>query len=141
MTDSSRIASIKVGDTLAGHEFNCDNIQLFFYNASLWNAHRIHYDYPYATEVEGYSGLVVAGPLMGDWLTQRVIDWLDDEGSLVSFEYTNRKAAYTGDALYFSGKVLEVEKPTGLVTLDLLISDTAGDVVTPGRATVRFADV
>ena len=27
------------------------------------NAHRIHYDHPYATEVEGYPGLLVHGPL------------------------------------------------------------------------------
>ena len=27
------------------------------------NAHRIHYDHPYATEVEGYPDLVVHGPL------------------------------------------------------------------------------
>ena len=45
-------------------QHNCDNIQLFLYNAALWNAHRIHFDYPYATEIEGYPGLVVHGPLL-----------------------------------------------------------------------------
>lgn len=29
-----------------------------------YNGHRIHYDYPYATAVEGYLGLVVRGPLL-----------------------------------------------------------------------------
>ena len=88
---------IEPEDLLPERQHNCDNVQLFFYNAVLWNAHRIHYDLPYATEVEGYSGLVVAGPLMGDWLTQTVLEWLDGEGELVSFEYSNRGAAYTGD--------------------------------------------
>ncbi|GIS02166.1 MAG: hypothetical protein CM15mP103_07170 [Gammaproteobacteria bacterium] len=50
--------------------------QQMLYNASLWNGHRIHFDMPYATEVEGYPGLVVAGPLMGDWLHQVVDEWL-----------------------------------------------------------------
>jgi 3-methylfumaryl-CoA hydratase len=42
------------------------------YNAALWNGHRIHFDEPYAREVEGYPGLVVHGPLtavMLAWLT------------------------------------------------------------------------
>src|SRR5262249_8614130 len=37
---------------------------LFRFSALTFNAHRIHYDHPYATEVEGYEGLVVHGPLM-----------------------------------------------------------------------------
>ncbi|WPC06232.1 transposase [Pseudomonas benzenivorans] len=36
---------------------------LFRYSAVTLNAHRIHYDWPYATETEGYPGLVVQGPL------------------------------------------------------------------------------
>jgi 3-methylfumaryl-CoA hydratase len=34
------------------------------FSAATANPHRIHYDWPYATTVEGYSGLVVHGPLM-----------------------------------------------------------------------------
>ncbi|MBH3337892.1 MaoC family dehydratase N-terminal domain-containing protein [Pseudomonas mendocina] len=36
---------------------------LFRYSAVTFNGHRIHYDWPYVTESEGYSGLVVHGPL------------------------------------------------------------------------------
>jgi 3-methylfumaryl-CoA hydratase len=45
-----------------------DAIQLFRYSALTFNGHRIHYDLPYATEVEGYAGLVVHGPLQATWL-------------------------------------------------------------------------
>ena len=69
-----KIESIKAGDVLPEREFKPDTVQSFLYNAALWNAHRIHYDYPYATEVEGYPGIVIAGPQMGDWLTQCVLD-------------------------------------------------------------------
>ncbi|WP_017591810.1 FAS1-like dehydratase domain-containing protein [Nocardiopsis potens] len=37
---------------------------LFRFSALTYNAHRIHYDHPYATGVEGYPGLVVHGPLL-----------------------------------------------------------------------------
>ena len=37
---------------------------LFRYSAVTFNTHRIHYDFPYATDVEGYPGLVVHGPLI-----------------------------------------------------------------------------
>ena len=38
-------------------------IDLFRFSAVTFNAHRIHYDLPYTTEVELYPGLVVHGPL------------------------------------------------------------------------------
>lgn len=37
---------------------------LFRYSAVTFNGHRIHYDWPYVTETEGYPGLVVHGPLI-----------------------------------------------------------------------------
>ena len=37
---------------------------LFRFSALTHNTHRIHYDAPYATGVEGYPGLVVHGPLL-----------------------------------------------------------------------------
>jgi len=41
-----------------------DSTTLFRFSAVTWNAHRIHYDWPYATGTEGYCGLVVHGPLL-----------------------------------------------------------------------------
>jgi 3-methylfumaryl-CoA hydratase len=40
-----------------------DAALLFRFSAVTYNAHRIHYDWPYATEVEEYPDLVVHGPL------------------------------------------------------------------------------
>lgn len=40
-----------------------DPVMLFRYSALTGNGHRIHYDHPYVTQVEGYPGLVVHGPL------------------------------------------------------------------------------
>jgi 3-methylfumaryl-CoA hydratase len=41
-----------------------DPTVLMRFSAATANAHRIHYDWPYATQVEGYPGLVVHGPLL-----------------------------------------------------------------------------
>ncbi len=41
-----------------------DPTYLARFSAATANGHRIHYDWPYATGVEGYPGLVVHGPLM-----------------------------------------------------------------------------
>ena len=44
-------------------EMAIDSTLLFRFSALTYNAHRIHYDRPYAIEQEGYPGLVVHGPL------------------------------------------------------------------------------
>jgi len=43
-------------------------VMLMRYSAITFNGHRIHYDHPYAREVEGYAGLVVHGPLQATLL-------------------------------------------------------------------------
>ena len=47
-----------------------DEVLLFRYSALTFNGHRIHYDRRYATEVEGYPGLVVHGPLTATLLLE-----------------------------------------------------------------------
>ncbi len=49
-------------------EIRPDEVLLFRYSALTFNGHRIHYDRPYATGVEGYPGLVVHGPLIATLL-------------------------------------------------------------------------
>jgi len=137
----ARIDDIKPGDVLPSLANKPDNVQLFLYNAALWNAHRIHFDLPYATEEEGYPGLVIAGPLMGDWLTQCVLGWLADDGRLTSIEYSNRQAAYIGETLTTSGEVVQVDPAAGTAEVKLAVINEAGEVITPGTATVRFGGV
>lgn len=47
-----------------GFELVPDPVLLFRFSALTANAHRIHYDVPYATGVEGYPGLLVHAPLL-----------------------------------------------------------------------------
>jgi 3-methylfumaryl-CoA hydratase len=49
-------------------EIHADPVMLFRYSALIFIAHRIHYDWRYVTEVEGYPGLLVHGPLIATLL-------------------------------------------------------------------------
>ena len=49
-------------------EIHPDPLLLFRYSAVTFNGHRIHYDQPYTTTVEGYPGLIVHGPLIATLL-------------------------------------------------------------------------
>jgi len=49
-----------------------DDVLLFRYSALTFNGHRIHYDRKYVTEVEGYPGLIVHGPLIATLLVDLV---------------------------------------------------------------------
>ena len=49
-------------------EIRPDDVLLFRYSALTFNGHRIHYDRRYVTEVEGYPGLIVHGPLIATLL-------------------------------------------------------------------------
>jgi 3-methylfumaryl-CoA hydratase len=55
-------------DAIWSREIVPDPVLLFRYSALTFNGHRIHYDRPYATQVEGYPGLVVHGPLLATLL-------------------------------------------------------------------------
>jgi 3-methylfumaryl-CoA hydratase len=56
------------GDPEWTREIRPDEVLLFRYSALTFNGHRIHYDRRYVTEVEGYPGLIVHGPLIATLL-------------------------------------------------------------------------
>ena len=128
--------SLHVGDALPERAHRATNVSLFLYNAAIWNAHRIHYDERYTTDVEKHPGVIIDGPLQGDWLTQVVLEWSAEDAQLIEFEYSNRRASMIGETLTAGGTVDAIEGD--LVTLKIFIRNDAGDITTPGRAVVRF---
>lgn len=134
-----RLSSLQPGDVLPERRRGCDIVQSFFYNAALWNAHRIHYEMQYAKQAEGYAGLVVPGPLLGDWLGQCAEDWAGDAGRVVTLRYSNRLAALVGEPLEIGGAVKAVDAAAREVELELWVKNAGGEVITPGTARVRFA--
>ncbi len=127
--------TLDIGQALPSRQYTPGTVQLFLYNAAIWNAHRIHYDLLYAQHQEGHPALLVDGPLQGDWLTQLLYDWMKDSDELLAFEYSNRRAAYVGDVLTAHGEIQAVEGER--ITLALQIVNQQGQATTVGRATVR----
>lgn len=72
---------------------------LFRYSALTFNTHRIHYDDPYAREVERYRGLVVHGPLIASLLLQLASRELG-ENALRSFSFRGLSPAIAGEPLH-----------------------------------------
>ncbi len=76
--------------------------QLFRYSALTFNAHRIHYDLPYATQVEGYLGLVVHGPLTATLLMQLAQSNMGGR-RLEAFSFRGVGPAFCGEGLTLAG--------------------------------------
>lgn len=72
---------------------------LFRYSALTFNTHRIHYDAPYAEEVERYRGLVVHGPLTASLLLQLAARELG-ENRLRTFQFRGLSPAIAGESLH-----------------------------------------
>lgn len=129
---------IEVGMNLPERRYEASNVSLFLYNAAVWNPHRIHYDETYTTQVEGHAGIVIDGPLQGDWLSQVVLNWIKDNGQLIEFEYSNRRASVLGEVLSAGGRITAINNRR--VECELWIKNDAGEVTTPGSAVVELND-
>jgi 3-methylfumaryl-CoA hydratase len=77
--------------------FSTDPSLLMRFSATTANAHRIHYDWPYATQVEGYPDLVVHGPLMSLALAE-VLRLDNRPGRVVRLTHRNKAPLFCGQA-------------------------------------------
>ena len=132
--------TVTIGTTLSERTHKPSTVSLFLYNAAIWNAHRIHFDETYTTQVEQHPGIVVDGPLQGDWLSQVAVEWLGNDGRLLRLEYSNRRAAYLGETLRAGGKVVKVNESDQTVTLELYLKNANDEIIAPGRAIVQLRD-
>jgi 3-methylfumaryl-CoA hydratase len=74
--------------------FRTDPTKLMRFSSASGNGHRIHYDWPYATGVEGYPALVVHGPLMTLALAEVVR--LEAGAPVRSVTHRNRRPLFCG---------------------------------------------
>ena len=79
-----------------------DEALLFRFSALTSNAHRIHYDHPYTTSVEGYPGLVVHGPLLAVYMAHLA---RANGKPLSQFEFRLQAPVILGDAFRAEGSV------------------------------------
>jgi itaconate CoA-transferase len=82
--------------------FRAGPVALQRFSAATSNPHRIHYDYPYVTAVEGYPGLVVHGPLL--LLSLLELIRLDRPGAVVTaVSFQARSPVFAGEAVELAG--------------------------------------
>jgi 3-methylfumaryl-CoA hydratase len=72
-------------------------VDLFRFSAATFNAHRIHYDLPYAEAVEHYPGLVVHGPLVAARLFARARAAC--AGSVAAFDFRLHAPLFVGQPI------------------------------------------
>lgn len=101
--------------------FPMSEVLLFRYSAVTFNPHRIHYDNKYVTEVEGYPGLIVHGPLQATLLMGFARDSLGK--SLKKFTFRGLSPMFGGPAFDIFG----VKGEDGSLSLEAV---TVGDVAT-----------
>jgi 3-methylfumaryl-CoA hydratase len=80
-----------------------DEALLFRFSALTSNAHRIHYDRPYATGVEGHPGLVVHGPLLALLLLE-VVRRAEPDRSVTSATHRLVRPAHAGAPVRVAGR-------------------------------------
>lgn len=79
---------------------------LFRYSAVTFNGHRIHYDWPYVTETEGYAGLVVHGPLIAT-LNLRAFCRANPQTHLRRFAYRGLRPLVAPEPFEVGGRIDE----------------------------------
>ncbi len=115
------------GDWDLSWDLEIDPTLLFRFSALTYNAHRIHYDRAYATEVEGYPGLVVHGPLQAVALAELCRRHV--ERPLVAFEFRAGRPVFDHGPLRIRGRV-EGD------TVHLCTFDLGGNVAVQADATL-----
>ena len=119
------------GDASWRREIVADDVLLFRYSALTFNGHRIHYDRRYVTEVEGYPGLIVHGPLIATLL----LDLLRREqpgAQLASFDFKAVRPTFDLHPFHVNGQPQADAK-----SIRLWASDHEGWLTMDATATLR----
>ncbi len=107
-----------------------DPVLLFRYSALTFNGHRIHYDQPYVTQVEGYPGLIVHGPLLATLLVHELTT-RHPGAALATFTFRAVKPVFDTAPFFVCGS-LEADGQARL-----FIRDAAGALCMDAAATLR----
>jgi hydroxyacyl-ACP dehydratase HTD2-like protein with hotdog domain len=110
---------------------------LFRFSAVTWNAHRIHYDQPYAA-TEAHPGVLVQATMHGAFLLQMLTAFAGREGRILQFSYSNRGRAVPGDTLTCGGTVTSVDPEGGRVYCDVTETNQNQLVCVRGQAVLAL---
>jgi 3-methylfumaryl-CoA hydratase len=90
---------------------------LFRYSALTFNGHRIHYDHPYTTQVEGYPGLIVHGPLLATLMIGQLREKLP-QARATRFTFRARRPIFDNRPFTVCGAPDEGARRAGLWVVD-----------------------
>jgi 3-methylfumaryl-CoA hydratase len=113
------------------HRWVPDDVLLFRYSALTFNGHRIHYDRRYVTEVEGYPGLVVHGPLVATLLLDLLRRQMPD-AVVARYEFRAVRPAFDIHPFFVCGE----PQPDGK-TIRLWAKDHEGALTMDATAVIR----
>lgn len=111
-------ASAATNASGAEGSFTGDAVTLFRYSALTFNSHRIHYDHPYATQVEGYADLVVHGPLQATLLMNAMARDAGDAMISLAYRGVSPLTANIPAMLVQRDRTYRLEKPDGTTTFE-----------------------
>ncbi len=123
-----RQQSILPADVDWKDSFMPDAATLFRYSALMFNAHRIHFDHPFTTEVEGYRGLIVHGPLTATLLLEAAKR--HTQRRLETYRYRGVAPLFNDELVMLAGKDLSganqtelwAAGPAGTIAMQALVS-------------------
>jgi 3-methylfumaryl-CoA hydratase len=107
-----------------------DDVLLFRYSALTFNGHRIHYDRKYVTEVEGYPGLVVHGPMVATLLLDLLRHQMPD-ANVLSYEFRAVRPMFDINPFFVCGQ----PQPDGK-TIHLWAKDHEGRLTMDATAVI-----
>lgn len=99
-----------------GEVWEPNEVNLFRFSAATQNAHRIHYDQPYTTGVEGYPALVIHGPFTAAKLAALAME----DGELATFAFRAMAPLFLGQPVYLnkvSDGVVEAVRCDGVTAM------------------------
>jgi 3-methylfumaryl-CoA hydratase len=113
------------------HKVTPDPLLLFRYSALTFNGHRIHYQLDYATEEEGYPGLVVHGSLLAT-LMAGLVRREKPERTVTGFQYRATRPVFSTAPFTVGGRA--GQDGAGA---DVWVTDPGGRLAMKGK--VEFA--
>jgi 3-methylfumaryl-CoA hydratase len=103
-----------------------NSVELFRYSAAIFNGHRIHFDFRYVTEEEGYPDLIVHGPLTAT----RLCDFAEKTAgrSVARFRFRGEAPLFVDQPIRLVGRMngaeceVRAERADGIVAMSATAS-------------------
>ncbi|MEJ2375356.1 MAG: MaoC family dehydratase N-terminal domain-containing protein [Pseudolabrys sp.] len=99
-------APLTAGET--ARAWTPNTVELFRYSAAIFVAHRIHYDWNYVTQEEGYPGIIVHGPLTAT----RLCEFAEDVGqrNVTRFSFRGEAPLFADQEIRLVGRMDGAER-------------------------------